>query len=88
MEEKKHTKQAALERIEINPHILVGKPVIKGTRISVSLILNLLAHDYSIARILEAYPQLTEEDVKAAMEYASHLTDFQEMSYAGGSFSS
>ncbi len=82
MEENKHTQQAALDRIEINPKILLGKPVIKGTRITISLILNLLAHDYTVGRVLEAYPQLTEEDIKAAMEYASYLTDFQETAYA------
>jgi len=77
-----HTKQAAFERIETNPRIMLGKPVIKGTRIPVALILNLLAHDYTFERVLNAYPQLKEDDVRAAIEYASVLADFQEKVYA------
>lgn len=56
-----------LERIEINPQILAGKPVIKGTRISVELILRMLSQGISVEKILEEYPHLTEEDVKAAL---------------------
>ena len=56
-----------LERIEINPQILAGKPVIKGTRISVELILRMLSQGISVEEILEEYPHLTEEDVKAAL---------------------
>jgi len=58
-------------RIAVDPNILVGKPVIAGTRIPVSLVLNLLAHGYDVARILHAYPSLTEEDVQAALAYAA-----------------
>jgi len=57
-------------RIEVNPNILLGKPVIAGTRIPVYLILNLLASGYDSRRIMEAYPGLTEEDIRAALEYA------------------
>ena len=57
-------------RIEINPRILAGKPIIKGTRIPVTLIFNLLRHGYTIKRILEAYPNLTKRDVLAAIDYA------------------
>ena len=77
-----HTKHVAFERIEANPRIMLGKPVIKGTRIPVALILNLLAHDYTFERVLNAYPQLKEDDVRAAIEYASVLADFQEKVYA------
>jgi len=77
-----HTKQSAIGRIETNPNILLGKPVIKGTRIPVSVILNLLAHGYTTERVVEAYPQLTPEDVRATMEYAAVLADFKEMVYA------
>ncbi len=56
-------------------NILVGKPVIKGTRIPVSLILNLLAHDYTIERVIEAYPVLKIEDIRAALEYAEEIID-------------
>jgi len=56
-----------LERIEINPQILAGKPVIKGTRISVELILRMLSQGISGEEILEEYPHLIEEDIKAAL---------------------
>lgn len=51
------------ERIEVNPKILGGKPVIKGTRIPVYLILELLSAGYDFKRIITAYPTLTEEDI-------------------------
>ena len=53
-----------------DPKVLVGKPVVKGTRIPVTLILNLIANGYSFARIVEAYPLLDENDVRAAVAYA------------------
>jgi uncharacterized protein (DUF433 family) len=56
------------ERIEVNPKILGGKPVIKGTRIPMYLILELLSAGYDFKRIIESYPTLTEEDIKAAVE--------------------
>jgi uncharacterized protein (DUF433 family) len=67
MAPEKHTYH---DRIVIDPKILVGKPVVKGTRIPVTLILNLLAHGYDFARIKEAYPELTDEDIKAAVAYS------------------
>ena len=60
-----------LDRIVVDPKILVGKPAIRGTRIPVSLILNLLAHGYSVDRVVQDYPVLTREDVRAALYYAS-----------------
>lgn len=60
------------EKIEINPEIAVGKPVIKGTRITVDLILELLAQGWTIEQILKNYPQLKKEDISAALEYSSH----------------
>lgn len=59
-----------LNRVEINPKVLVGKPVIKGTRIPVALILNLLAKGYTVQRIVEAYPNLKRDDVLAAIRYS------------------
>jgi uncharacterized protein (DUF433 family) len=50
---------------------LSGKPVIAGTRIPVSLILNLLAHGYDVERVVQAYPTLTPDDVAAALMYAA-----------------
>jgi uncharacterized protein (DUF433 family) len=66
------------DRITTNPNFLVGKAVIKGTRIPVYLILNLLAHDYSFERIVEAYPILTSDDIRAALAYASVRLDHVE----------
>lgn len=59
------------DRIACNPEILGGKPVIKGTRISVELILELLGSGASRDEIVEKYPQLTAEDIRQATEYAS-----------------
>jgi len=59
------------DRITADPKVLVGKPVIRGTRIPVYVILELLAAGNTRDEILQAYPQLTAEDVIAAIEYAS-----------------
>lgn len=66
------------QRIIVNPKIMCGKPVIKGTRIPVYLILNLLAAGYTFERIIRAYPQLTKKDIKAALQYAQALTKYEE----------
>ena len=62
-----------LGRIVIDPEIMVGKPVIKGTRITVELILRLLAKGLKVDEILEDYPHLTKEDIRAALLYASKV---------------
>lgn len=59
--------------IEINPGIMLGKPVIKGTRITVELIVEELASGYTTSQILEAHPNLTEKDILAALQYASAI---------------
>lgn len=59
------------ERIIIDPEILVGKPIIKGTRISVDFILDLLGNGWSYEQILENYPQLKKEDILAAISYSA-----------------
>ena len=61
------------ERIEINPEILVGKPVIKGTRLAVEFIIDLLAQGWSEADIIRNYPGLTHEDIQACLGYASEV---------------
>jgi uncharacterized protein (DUF433 family) len=58
-------------RIEIDPEVMVGKPVIRGTRITVELILRRLADGDTLGEILEDYPRLTEKDVQAALAYAA-----------------
>jgi uncharacterized protein (DUF433 family) len=60
-----------LERITYDPNILGGKPIIKGTRISVQFILELLGAGMSIAEILSEYPHLQREDILAALDYAA-----------------
>ena len=67
------------ERIEINPKILVGKAVIKGTRIPVYLILDLLAEGKTFNDIIAAYPDLCKEDIEAALHYAGRLTRYEEL---------
>lgn len=65
-------------RIVINPRIMRGKPVIKGTRIPVYVVLNLLAEGYDAKKIIKEYPDLTEADVLAAIKFASQITSFEE----------
>lgn len=60
-----------MARIVVNPRILGGKPIIEGTRISVEFILDLLASDVSEEEILEEYPHLTKEDIRACLRYAA-----------------
>jgi len=60
-----------LERIEINPEIMLGKPVIRGTRIPVEIILRKLAEGATEADLLDAYPRLTRQDIQAALAYAA-----------------
>jgi len=64
-----------LDRIVVDPNVLVGKPVIKGTRIPVYLIIELIAGGMTIKDVLKEYPELREEDVKAALLYASKLLE-------------
>ena len=58
-------------RIEINPDVMLGKPVIRGTRIPVELILRKLSEGATEADLLDAYPRLTSADIKAALAYAA-----------------
>ncbi|MFQ6049631.1 MAG: DUF433 domain-containing protein [Candidatus Paceibacterales bacterium] len=67
------------KRIEINPKIMMGKPVIKGTRIPVYVILNLLAEGYDFKKIMQEYPDLTRKDILAVLEYAAKITKFREL---------
>lgn len=68
-----------LERITLNPKVMAGKPAIKGTRLTVEYILNLLAHGAKPEEILEEYEGLTAEDVQACILFATESlknTDF------------
>ena len=61
------------DRVIIDPEIMHGKPVIKGTRIPVYIILNLLAGGLSEEEVLREYPDITKEDIHACLEYAAEL---------------
>ncbi len=68
-----------IERIVLNPNVMVGKPVIRGTRLTVEFILNLLAHGAKDSEILNEYKGLTIEDIQACILFATKFlekTDF------------
>lgn len=67
--------QQLLERITLNPKVMVGKPVIKGTRLTVEYILGLLAHGASESDILAEYEGLTKEDIQACILFAARLLE-------------
>lgn len=66
-------KKDLFDRITINPDVMVGKPTIRGMRITVEQILNGLAGGLTARELLEDYPELEEEDIKVALLYASEL---------------
>jgi uncharacterized protein (DUF433 family) len=61
------------QRITVDANVLVGKPIIKGTRISVEFVIDLLARGWTTAQILKEYDHLTPEDIQACLAYASEL---------------
>ena len=63
-----------LQRIAIDPDVCFGKPRIKGTRIWVSLLLDFLASGMTMDEVLRDYPQLTEEDIRAAIAYGAEMS--------------
>ena len=69
------------DRIEVNPHILLGKPVIRGTRIPVYVIVNLVAQGKTVAYIRKQYPRLTKEDITQALAYAAWATNITDETY-------
>lgn len=71
------------ERIVSNPDILVGKPSIKGTRISVELILGWLAQGWTHEMILESYPHITRDDILACLAFAAEMLHDEEYIAAG-----
>jgi uncharacterized protein (DUF433 family) len=68
----------SLGRVEVNPAIMLGKPVIRGTRIPVELVLRKLAEGAAEADVLDAYPGLTREDIHAAIAYAADRVAHEE----------
>jgi len=61
------------ERITVDPKVLVGKPIIKGTRISVEFVIDLLARGWTPEQILKEYDHLTPDDIQACLAYASEM---------------
>ena len=65
------TEHDLLQRIEVDPAVMVGKPIIRGTRLTVEYVLGLLAHGTTIDEILGEYPGLTVEDIQACLLFAT-----------------
>lgn len=65
------TDRELLERIALNPEVMVGKPVIKGTRLTVEFVLGLLAHGATVDEILQEYEGLTPKDIQACLLFAT-----------------
>jgi uncharacterized protein (DUF433 family) len=66
-----------LDHITVNPSVCLGQPTVRGMRITVSVILKMLAGGKSVQDVLEAYPELEEEDVRQAMKYAAWIVSDQ-----------
>ena len=66
-----------LDRIQINPKICLGQPTIRGTRITISVILKLLANGQSIEDVIDLYPELEAADIQEAMKYAAWMVSDQ-----------
>jgi uncharacterized protein (DUF433 family) len=66
------------DRIEINPDVMLGKPLIRGTRLTVELILRKISEGASEAELIDAYPNLTPEDIRAAVAYAADTIAHEE----------
>jgi uncharacterized protein (DUF433 family) len=61
------------DHITVDPRVLVGKPVVKGTRIAVEMVVDLLAAGWTHQQILDSYPTLTEDGIRACLSYASEV---------------
>ncbi len=70
------------DRIEINPAVCHGKPVVRGTRVLVSQILGALSGGDSIEDVLADYPSISSEDLSAVFAFAGHLAQFEDIPYA------
>jgi uncharacterized protein (DUF433 family) len=71
------------DRIEVNPRVMLGKPVVRGTRIPVELLLRKLSEGATEGGLLEAYPGLTRDDLHAAMRYAADTLAREEVVFIG-----
>ena len=68
-----------LERIAVDPKVMVGKPVIRGTRIPVALVLKMLGQGISIQEVLREYPRLARADIEAALAYAARVLENEDV---------
>ncbi len=73
------TEEELLQRIVVNPKVMVGKPLIRGTRITVEQVLRLLSQGITVEQILKDYPHLTKDDVAAVLLYAAKVTGGEEV---------
>jgi uncharacterized protein (DUF433 family) len=69
---------ASANRIEVDPKVMLGKPVIRGTRVTVELVLRKLSEGATEAELRDAYPRLTREDIQAALAYAADAVAHEE----------
>jgi uncharacterized protein (DUF433 family) len=74
-----NTEEELLERIVVNPKIMSGKPIVKGTRITVEQVLKMLAQGLTIKEILKDYPHLSKDDVAAVLLYAAKVAGEEEV---------
>lgn len=72
-------KEDLLNRIKVDPEVMVGKPTIRGLRITVEQILKALGGGVTVEELLEDYPELEKEDIQAALIYASELVDEEQV---------
>ena len=68
-----------MKRIVVNPKVMVGKPVIKGTRVAIYEIVNRVGQGWTFKEIIDDFPRITEDDIKAALMYAGKLVEGEEI---------
>ena len=73
-----------IEQITINPKIFSGRPIFKGTRIPISIVLKMLRDGAGFQQILDEYPRLSEDDIRAALDYSVYLIDHPEEEIING----
>ena len=71
------------ERITVDPEVLVGKPVIRGSRLAVEFIVGLLGQGWTIEEVLDDYPGITREDIQACLAYASEMMQSEKIHAVG-----
>lgn len=79
------TRDELLDRISIDPNVCFGKPCIKGHRIWVSLVLDLLASGWTFQQVLDNYPGLSEEDIRACIAYGAEMSRERYLELPAGS---